>query len=395
MDRTSGSGAKNRDEMMQENKKPHFLFAAFMAGGNATILQNLQSEIECRKDVSSSWERIDLDLKKLAFYGEKKSFLVPGTFRNSHVTAQRVREHKRRGVVFDAAYFFQHTICMGLVRFRSSVPHVIAMDGTPMFYAKNELWYAHPYFNPKSLGARIKYILKRDVYRRAFHLLPLSTKVRESLVNDYGISPEKVTVMPPGIDLEKFSFQDRSARGRSDTPFKILFTGADFIRKGGEMLATVAAMPEFHDVKFIFVTKSYSGPKIENMAIYDDISPNSARMVRLLHDADIFVLPTHADSFSVASLEGMATGLPVITVGVGGIQDILEDGETGFLIPRDDIRSLVRQICTLKGNPQLGLRMGLNARTKMEAQFDSKIIGEKVVELLKQVAEKKSSVHSS
>ncbi|MGO9482101.1 MAG: hypothetical protein ACLP05_10025, partial [Candidatus Kryptoniota bacterium] len=181
---------------MGTNRKLRLLFAAFMAGGNATILENLEHEIECRQDVDSSWLRIEMDPNKLTSYGEKRTFLIPGTIRNSFVTSRRIHEEEKNGVCFDAAYFFQHTICMGLVRFRSRVPYVIAMDGTPMFYAKNELWYGHPYFDPKSMIAKVKHVITRSVYRKAFHLLPLSTKVRDSLIDDYRIPPEKISVMP-------------------------------------------------------------------------------------------------------------------------------------------------------------------------------------------------------
>jgi glycosyltransferase involved in cell wall biosynthesis len=378
---------------MGTNEKLHLLFAAFMAGGNATILQNLENEIKYKNNVDSRWLRIEVDPKRLTHYGEKRSFLIPGTIRNSFVTSQLIRKHEKSGIVFDAAYFFQHTICIGLWRFRNRVPYVIAMDGTPMFFAKNELWYGHPYFDPKNTIAKAKHILTRSVYRKAFHLLPLSTKVRDSLIDDYQIPPEKITVVPPGIDLHKFYFLDRNTEDRSKKNFNILFVGADFLRKGGDILASIATQPEFQDVQFNFVTKSYSGPTISNITVYDSISTNTDPMVKLLHEADIFVLPTRADSFSIASLEAMATGLPVITVPMGGIADIVEEGETGYLIPKDDIQSLIDRIRILRDNRQLRYRMGTNGRKRAESRFNIEAISNTVVDILQRAAAWKSSGH--
>jgi len=380
--------------MTSTDGKFHLLFAAFMAGGNATILENLQNEITEDRDVYSSWLRIEIDPKRMTKFGERRSFLIPGTLRNSFVTSRRIHEFEKRGVIFDAAYFFQHTICFGLVSFRNRVPYVIAMDNTPMFCAKNELWYANPYFNPKTLGAKAKHMMTRSVYKNAFHLLPISTKVRDSLIDDYHVSPEKITVVPPGIDINRFSFIDRNILNRSDKPFNIVFTGADFIRKGGDILVSVASQPEFQDAQFTFITKSFCGPEMKNMVVHDNISTNSHHMVELLQDADIFVLPTRADTFSIASLEAMATGLPVITVAVGGISDIVKHGETGFLIPQGDIQSLVEHIRILRNDSRLRYLMGLKSRKRVERLFNSKLVSDTVVSILKKAAGRRTSLTS-
>lgn len=277
----------------------------------------------------------------------------------------------------------------GALRFRSRVPYVIAMDGTPMFYAKNELWYGHPYFDPESLSAKVKHILTRSVYRKAFHLLPLSTKVRDSLIDDYQIPPEKITVVPPGINLQKFSFSARNTEDRLKKNFNIVFVGADFLRKGGDILVSIAAMQEFQDVQFNLITKSYSGPTLSNLTVYDNISPNTDLIVKLLHEADIFVMPTRADTFSIASLEAMATGLPVVAVAVGGIADIVEEGKTGYLMPLDNIGSVIDRIRILRDNRELRYQMGANGRKRIEARFNSKTVSDTVVGLLQKAAAQK------
>jgi glycosyltransferase involved in cell wall biosynthesis len=371
---------------MKVPRKLLLLFAAYMAGGNGTILQNLEDAIAGRPDLDSAWLRIEMDPESERLDRRPRRSVIPGTFRNSMVTGERIRRLEHVQGSFDAAYFFQQTICMFLWRFRSHVPYLVAMDGTPLWYARNELWYALPKFDPTTPTSRLKHELTRRVYARAFHLLPLSRSCRDSLIDDYGIPPERITVVPPGINLETFACPDRSAPS-PDRPFNILFVGADFSRKGGDLLVTLATRPEFQDVEFNLVTRSYRGPAAPNIRVHDRMTTNSEPLVRLFREADLFVLPTRADSHSIASLEAMAVGLPVITTPVGGIVDIIQDGETGFLVPRDDLEALADRIRRLRQDRAMRIGMGLAGRKRVETHFNGATVAATVVGLLRRAAE--------
>src|SRR6185369_15873684 len=66
----------------------------------------------------------------------------------------------------------------------------------------------------------------------------------------------------------------------------------------------------------------------------------SQELMDVYREASAFVLPTLGDCFSIASMEAMAMGLPVVVSGVGGISEIVESGRTGYLIRPDDGRNL-------------------------------------------------------
>ena len=131
---------------------PRLLFAAYMAGGNATILKNLEDQISGRPDVSSAWLGVEMDAESKRLDRRPRRSLLPGTIRNSLLTGWEIGKLERQGGRFDAAWFFQQTICMFLWRFRSRVPYVVAMDGTPPWYARNGLWYTVHRFDPRSLS---------------------------------------------------------------------------------------------------------------------------------------------------------------------------------------------------------------------------------------------------
>jgi glycosyltransferase involved in cell wall biosynthesis len=110
-------------------------------------------------------------------------------------------------------------------------------------------------------------------------------------------------------------------------------------------------------------------------------------MVRLFAEADLFVLPTRADSHAIASLEAMATGLPVISTPVGGVVDVVEDGVTGYLVPKDDLAALAERITRLRYDRDLRHRMGIRGRERVESRFNAETIASTVVDLLERAAD--------
>jgi glycosyltransferase involved in cell wall biosynthesis len=378
---------------MTTSPNPHLLFAVYMAGGNATIQQNLHKAIAPRADVESSWLPVELEASDKV-YGRHKTRrrpLLPGTLRNSGVTGERIRELEGARRPFDAAYFFGHTICMFLFRFRRRVPYVLAMDGTPLWYARHRLWYAFPRFDPQSVVSRIKHAVVRSVYRGAHHLFPLSHGVRDSLVHEYGIAPEKITVMPPGVNLQHFPCPDRRLEERERRPLRVLFVGADYERKGGPLVVQLAGTPEFADVHFDVVTRSFRGTAPANVTVHANVQTNTEQMVELFRNADVFMLPTDADAHSVAAIEASAMGLPVISTAVGGIVDIVDEGKTGFLVDPRDATALADRLRRLRDR-ELRLRLGEAARRRAEALFDNEKIAAAVVETMKRAAARSQRV---
>ena len=368
------------------DKRFHFLFAVFMAGGNATIFDSLKEAIGCREDVGSSW--LPMEMYPKDFIVKLPPFSLNGTCANSYVTHKRIRAMEKRGIKFDAAFYFQHTIVTLLYGLRRRVPYLLAMDGTPLWYAKNGFWYAHPFFEPQRTIPRIKRLITRSVYAHAFHLLPLSNTVKKSLMEDYEIAEERITVVPPGINLRRWIGPQRPPRRAvtETNPLRVLFVGADFLRKGGDLLLSVASRPEFKNVEIHFVTKSFTGIRSENVFVHPNLTINSEELINLYRTADLFVLPTRADSHSIASLEAMAMGLPVIATNVGGIPDIILDGETGYMIKPDDAEALADRLTRFVSHPETIGEMGTKCRKRVESHFNLQTNAERIVELLTKAA---------
>lgn len=372
---------------MTEPRKPHFLVASYMAGGMGTIHDNLFSMISDRDDIDASEIPVHLEPVSMGVPWSKemkfRPSLIPGTIRNSAVTRQGIQKYEKQGIRFDAAYYSQHTIVTFLRSFRKRVPFLLAMDGTPLFYHKYGLWYAHPYFEPESIAARLKHRITKSIYHQAFHLLPLSNLVKQSLMEDYGIPENRITVVPPPIDLRSWICPERTPASQANRPVNVLFVGTEFSRKGGDLLVEVATSEEFKDVHFHFVTRNYEGPESENIHVYADLQSNTEPLLNLYRTADIFIQPTRADTHSVAALEAMAMGLPVLATNVGGIADIIVEGETGYFIQMDDVQNMSERLRDLVKDPELRLRMGQSGRSRVEEHFNLQHISDKIVDLLK------------
>lgn len=108
--------------------------------------------------------------------------------------------------------------------------------------------------------------------------------------------------------------------------------------------------------------------------------------LRQLHQASLLVLPSYAEGVSIAMLEGMAAGLPVVTTPVGGTPDLFVDGVNGFLVSPGDKQALAQAILRLLDDPDLRCTMGRANRQQALADFDLPIYVERLVALYCTVA---------
>jgi glycosyltransferase involved in cell wall biosynthesis len=107
-------------------------------------------------------------------------------------------------------------------------------------------------------------------------------------------------------------------------------------------------------------------------------------------NADIFVFPTFYSNecFPLVLLEAMSYSLPVISTFEGGIQDIVEDGHTGFLVTQKDVEALANQLENLIKNPRMREQMGMAGRKKYEKEFTLDRFENRLKEILQQVVDK-------
>lgn len=255
-------------------------------------------------------------------------------------------------------------LCPDYVRAR---PSIISLDVTPRQYDALSGHYGHVADRPGPVAAA-KHRWNRMLFHSARRLLPWSNWAAQSLMDDYGVPQERITVIPPGADTERWRPAGRPAGG----PVRLLFVGGNFARKGGNLLLDwFRTSPDAAGCELHLVTRDRltSSPGVR---VYNDMQNNGDALVRLAQSSDVFVLPTLGDCFSIASVEAMAAGLPVVTTAVGGIPDIIRHGENGFLIPADDTRALAYSLGSLVRDAELRGRFGRSARCVAVERFDAR-----------------------
>ena len=200
--------------------------------------------------------------------------------------------------------------------------------------------------------------LDRQKWAMSDQVLVPSMYCRQSSI-ELGCDAAKLALVPYGIQESWFELRPEPKPGR------ILFVGQVGLRKGNHVLAEACRILMSRDLTF---ECRVAGPPIVDLAhplfegpVYLGQVPRS-QVQEEFRCADIFVLPTLADSFGLVHLEAMACGVPVITTPHCG--SVVRDGVDGFIVPIRDSQSLADRMQQLLEDRSLRQRMGASARER-------------------------------
>lgn len=265
--------------------------------------------------------------------------------------------------------------------YQSEVPVVIYTDYTASLSALRPEAGRSP-FNSLQRAEWLE--LERQSYARAAHVFVRSELVRRSIVQDYGIEANKLTVVGGGLNFAVLP--EPASRLKNEAPV-VLFIGKEFYRKGGDVLlkAFAQARLEFPLARLLLVTQD-TIPSDLPLEHVDVLQPTWEReaIANLFCSADIFVLPSRLETWGDVLLEAMAWGLPCIGVHGDAMSEIILDGRTGILIPTTDVSALTDALIKLMGQPSLRTEMGLAGRQRVEMEFT----WDRVVERMRVVLER-------
>jgi glycosyltransferase involved in cell wall biosynthesis len=185
-------------------------------------------------------------------------------------------------------------------------------------------------------------------------------------VKDYGVDPELVHAIPPGVDVRRLRPFDGE---REPGPLRLLFVGGDFERKGGtDVLEAMQALDR--PVELDIVSPSAVAPTGLPVRVHAGVGANSPAITDLFRRADVFVLPSRGDCTPLAVAEALACGLPVVATPVGGMPELVRHGENGLLVPPSDPRQLARALTVLVDHPDTRRWYGGNSRRLAEDEHD-------------------------
>jgi glycosyltransferase involved in cell wall biosynthesis len=196
------------------------------------------------------------------------------------------------------------------------------------------------------------------------HKVIVPSEYLKSLVVNWGVKPENIVVIYNGIDPEPLTISKEEARVKIGIPGSIILSAGRLVSwKGYKMLIKI--MPQLLSInQFLRLVIVGDGPErttletmVKNLRLEKKIyiigRKNHRDLAVYLKAADIFILNTGYEGFSHQILEAMAFGVPVITTGVGGNREIIEQGENGFMVRYNDEFNLIEAIKTLWQSKEL------------------------------------------
>jgi len=202
------------------------------------------------------------------------------------------------------------------------------------------------------------------------HLLCNSHSLRDFLVSTYGLPPERLTVVPNGVDLEFFQ---PPAGGKDQGP-PVLLSVARLVpdKDHDTLLAAFGRVASRHPEAELWLVGD--GPrrqalehKAGEMALDGRVRffPGEPDLRAFYHRADLFVLSSVAEALPNVILEAMAAGLPVVATRVGGIPEAVAPEATGLLVAPGDVAGLAAALARLLGDPEARQTMGRKGRERV------------------------------
>ena len=293
-----------------------------------------------------------------------------------------------------------------------SVPHVISAHSLEPLRP----WKAEQLGGGYALSSWAE----KTAYEAASGIIAVSNGMREDILRSYpAIDPERVKVVHNGIDLEAWKHpQGQEADAQAAATLKrlgidpdrptIVFVGRITRQKGlPHLLRACEQLPA--DVQVILCAGAPDTPEIKaeveglvahlrdkrtGVVWIEEMLPRP-ELIAVLAASDVFVCPSVYEPLGIVNLEAMAVGLPVVGSATGGIPDVIVDGETGLLVPIEQVQDgtgtpidparfeadLAERLTTLVTDTEAAKAMGQAARRRVEEHFAWQAIAQRTMDV--------------
>ena len=212
-------------------------------------------------------------------------------------------------------------------------------------------------------------------------LVALTPSVRAEFL-DLGVSPERIRIVPNGVNLERFGRGEDTARLREELGWPprttvLLTTGRYHRKKGFELIPDIARTLVEQGLDFRWYLVGRGARRIrpaleaarvaERVTCLEEVGMSSAaggddvpprKLVHMYRAADIFAFPSLLETFGMVQIEAMAAGIPVVTTDAPGCRDVVQDGVNGLQAPAGDAEAFARQLIRLFRDPVLREELG-------------------------------------
>jgi glycosyltransferase involved in cell wall biosynthesis len=251
---------------------------------------------------------------------------------------------------------------------KSHLPSVVTVHG--VFAKRDIIVNFAQYAYLRSFGLRV--LLGAD------RVICLTRGDSEEVIR-FGCPPEKIRLIPNAVDTEIF----KPCKERENN--LVVWDGRFVAGKGLEYLIEAAkvVLDKFEQASFLLIGYGPLKSKIMKSAYDRGMSDKSIRfkgpydrdnIAEILGKATVFVFPSLREGLPVSVLEAMAAGVPVVGSAIPGINDVVVDGENGYLVPPKDPKALASAMLKLLNDERLQRKLGQNARQLMIEKYSWDIV---------------------
>lgn len=270
--------------------------------------------------------------------------------------------------------------------------------------------FAPALFVTRRMDYRPNRIFAPYLFNRAVDcVVAISAGVADSLAAA-GVDRSCVTVVPSGVDCERFRPPSADERARARDKFEvsageiaIVAIGALEPRKGHRYLVeAIAALAQSGVALRCFIAGDGSIRADLDREIARLGSAGRVTMLGRIEDprellwaSDIFAMPSLNEGLGVAALEAMACGLPAVVSAVGGLREVVEQDRSGILVDPARADEIGAAIARLAGSAELRTAMGAAARQRVEQNYSMTTMAERTLALYRAALEKTRSGRGS
>ncbi len=229
--------------------------------------------------------------------------------------------------------------------------------------------------------------MQRRVARKVPRIVTVSHSSKRDIAAQMGVDPNRIDVVPVGVDHTVF----RPLPSIRRIPGRLMTTAsADVPLKGlVPLLEAVAKVKTFNDVELVVIgrlrEKSPVGQTIRRLGLNGNVrfvtGVSDEEIVKLYAEAELAVVPSLYEGFSLPAVEAMACGVPLVATTGGALPEVVGDnGVTGLLVPPGDSSALAGAILGALGDPVLRQRLGEAGRRRVLTRFTWRATAEGTVE---------------
>jgi len=236
--------------------------------------------------------------------------------------------------------------------------------------------FLSPYFWQESLLNKLRVVLAGFLIRRASYLRVVSDRIKQSVIKELGIAEEKIMSLPIYIDRERIANAPVKYNLRAKySAFSFIILIASRLTREKNIALAIRSMKRVakkYPKTGMVIVGSGNGEKelrklaesLKNNIVFE---PWVDEISSYLKAADMFLITSNYEGWSMAAVEAMAAGCPVVMTDVGCAGELVKDGLNGLVVPVGDEEKMVKKILMLAGDKDLRKALADKAKESVNA----------------------------